>query len=465
MAFLDENFLLKTKSAQKLYHNFAADQPIIDYHNHLPPNQIDENYQFKNITEIWLKGDHYKWRAMRSNGVDEHFITGKATDEEKFVKWAETVPDTKRNPLYHWTHLEMQRYFGITEVLTPQNAKKIYQQTSEMVNSPEFACRSLLKKFKVEALCTTDDPTDSLIHHQNTKKSGFDVKVLPTFRPDKAMDIDKEAVFLAYVNKLQTTSNVSITDFSSFLAAIKNRHDFFAETGGKLSDHGLNHIYATDYSDAEISKIFDEILAGKTISEDQKNKFKSAMLVHLAHLDHAKGWVQQFHLGALRNNNARLLNALGPDTGFDSMGDFSQAANLSKFLNRLDSTNQLAKTILYNNNPVDNASFATMIGNFQDGTVAGKMQFGSGWWFLDQKLGMEDQINTLSNMGLLSRFVGMLTDSRSFMSFPRHEYFRRILCNMIGNDIENGELPDDINWLGGVVSNICYGNAKAYFGF
>lgn len=465
MAFLDENFLLKTKSAQKLYHDFAVDQPIIDYHNHLPPNQIDENYQFKNITEIWLKGDHYKWRAMRSNGVDEHFITGKATDEEKFVKWAETVPDTMRNPLYHWTHLELQRYFGITEVLSPQNAKKIYQQTSEMVNSPEFSCRSLLKKFKVEALCTTDDPTDSLIHHQNVKNSGFDIKVLPTFRPDKAMNVDNEAEFLEYVNKLQTASNVSITDFSSFLAAIKNRHDFFSETGGKLSDHGLNHIYATDYSDAEISKIFADILAGKTISEQQKNQFKSAMLVHLAHLDHAKGWVQQFHLGALRNNNARLLNALGPDTGFDSMGDFSQAANLSKFLNQLDSTNQLAKTILYNNNPVDNASFATMIGNFQDGTVAGKMQFGSGWWFLDQKLGMEEQINTLSNMGLLSRFVGMLTDSRSFMSFPRHEYFRRILCNMIGNDIENGELPDDINWLGGVVSNICYGNAKEYFGF
>ncbi len=465
MTFLDNNFLLKTKSAQKLYHDFAVDQPIIDYHNHLPPNQIDEDYVFSNLTEIWLKGDHYKWRAMRANGVDEHFITGKATDEEKFLKWAETVPNTMRNPLFHWTHLELQRYFGINEVLSTKNAKEIYAKASEMVSSKEFSCRSLLKKFKVEALCTTDDPTDSLIHHQNTKNSCFDVKVLPTFRPDKTMDVDNEAVFLAYVSKLQSASNVSITDFTSFLAAIKKRHDFFAETGGKLSDHGLNHIYATDYTDTEISKIFDELLEGKTISEHQKNQFKSAMLVHLAHLDHEKGWVQQFHLGALRNNNARLLNSLGPDTGFDSMGDFSQAANLSKFLNKLDSTNQLAKTILYNNNPVDNSSFATMIGNFQDGTVAGKMQFGSGWWFLDQKLGMEEQINTLSNMGLLSRFVGMLTDSRSFMSFPRHEYFRRILCNMIGNDIENGELPDDINWLGGVVSNICYGNAKEYFGF
>jgi glucuronate isomerase len=465
MSFLDENFLLQTKSAQKLFHDFAEKQPIIDYHNHLNPKLIDENYQFKNLTEIWLKGDHYKWRAMRTNGIDEHFITGTATDEEKFLKWAETVPNTIRNPLFHWTHLELQRYFGINEILTPKNAKKIYTQLSEQVNSPEYTCRAILQKFNVEALCTTDDPTDSLIHHQNTANADFKIKVLPTFRPDKAMDVDNETTFLEYIEKLQTASNVSITSFESYLDAIKNRHDFFAENGGKLSDHGLNHIYATDYTDAEIEAIFIKILEGQKITEHQKNQFKSAILVHLAYLDHSKGWVQQFHLGALRNNNARLLNKLGPDTGFDSMGDFSQAENLSKFLNKLDSTNQLAKTILYNNNPVDNASFATMIGNFQDGTIAGKMQFGSGWWFLDQKQGMEEQINTLSNMGLLSRFVGMLTDSRSFMSFPRHEYFRRILCNMIGNDIENGELPNDINWMGGIVSNICYGNAKEYFGF
>ena len=402
---------------------------------------------------------------MRSNGINEHFITGAVTDEEKFLKWAETVPNTIRNPLFHWTHLELQRYFGISEVLNPQNAKKIYHEASEKVNSDEFSCRSILKKFKVEALCTTDDPTDHLQHHINTKNSGFEIKVLPTFRPDKAMDVDNEAAFLAYVLKIQEVSNVAITDFNSYLAAIQNRHDFFALNGGKLSDHGLNHIYATDYTDSEINQIFEHLLTGKKISEHQKNQFKSAMLVHLAHLDHSKEWVQQFHLGALRNNNARLLASLGPDTGFDSMGDFAQAENLSKFLNKLDSTNQLAKTIIYNNNPNDNASFATMIGNFQDGTIAGKMQFGSGWWFLDQKLGMEEQINNLSNMGLLSRFVGMLTDSRSFMSFPRHEYFRRILCNMIGNDIENGELPNDTQWLGGIVSNICYGNAKEYFGF
>ncbi len=465
MQFLNENFLLKTKSAQQLYHDFAKNQPIIDYHNHLIPSNIDEDFIYKNLTEIWLKGDHYKWRAMRANGVDEHFITGEASDEEKFLKWAETVPNTIRNPLFHWTHLELQRYFGITEVLTPHNAKKIYAEASEKVNSAAFSCRSILKKFKVEALCTTDDPTDDLQHHINTKNSGFEVKVLPTFRPDKAMNVDDEVVFLDYIKKIEGASNVSIIDFSSYLGAIQNRHDFFAANGGKLSDHGLNHIYSTEYTDSEINQIFNDLLVGKKISDHQKNQFKSAMLVHLAYMDHEKGWVQQFHLGALRNNNTRLLSALGPDTGFDSMGDFKQAENLSKFLNKLDSTNQLAKTIIYNNNPNDNASFATMIGNFQDGTVAGKMQFGSGWWFLDQKLGMEAQINDLSNNGLLSRFVGMLTDSRSFMSFPRHEYFRRILCNMIGNDIENGELPDDINWLGGIVSNICYGNAKEYLGF
>ena len=465
MAFLDENFLLKTKTAEKLYHDFAKNQPIIDYHNHLIPSMIDTNYQFSNITEIWLKGDHYKWRAMRANGVSEHYITGNATDEEKFVKWAETVPNTMRNPLFHWTHLELQRYFGINEVLTGKNAKKIYAQASEMVNSPDFSCRSLIEKFKVEALCTTDDPTDSLIHHQNIKKSGFKTKVLPTFRPDKTMAVDVEIDFINYVKQVETASKINITDFDSFIAAIQNRHDFFAESGGRLSDHGLNNISAEDYLEYEIKDIFTKLMDGHLLSGIEKAQFKSAMLVNLAHMDHAKGWVQQFHLGALRNNNSRLLSSLGPDTGFDSIGDFSQAESLSKFLNKLDSTDQLAKTILYNLNPGDNATFATMIGNFQDGTVAGKMQFGSGWWFLDQKLGMEDQINTLSNMGLLSRFVGMLTDSRSFMSYPRHEYFRRILCNMLGTDVENGELPDDINWLGEVVSNICYGNAKEYFNF
>jgi glucuronate isomerase len=465
MAFLDENFLLKTKTAEKLYHDYAKNQPIIDYHNHLIPSLIDNNYQFTNITEIWLKGDHYKWRAMRANGVAEHYITGKATDEEKFIKWAETVPNTLRNPLYHWTHLELQRYFGITEILSGKNAKKIYDQASEMVNSPEFSTRSLIEKFKVEALCTTDDPTDSLAHHQSIKSSGFETKVLPTFRPDKAMNVDDDNDFLTYVNQVEKASNITISDFDSYLAALKNRHDFFAENGGKLSDHGLNHITATDYTDQKIRGIFANLLNRESVTNHQKDQFRSAMLVHLAHMDHAKGWVQQFHLGALRNNNSRLLGTLGPDTGFDSTGDFMQAEALSKFLNKLDSTDQLAKTILYNLNPGDNATFATMIGNFQDGTVAGKMQFGSGWWFLDQKHGMEEQINCLSNNGLLSQFVGMLTDSRSFMSFPRHEYFRRILCNLIGNDVENGELPLDIEWLGEIVSNICYGNAKKYFNF
>lgn len=465
MEFLNEDFLLQTETAKRLYHEYAENQPIIDYHNHLPPDQIDSDYQFKNITEIWLKGDHYKWRAMRTNGIDEHYITGAASDEEKFLKWAETVPNTIRNPLFHWTHLELKRYFGITEILSPKTAQKIYHEASNMVASSAFSTRSLLRKFKVEALCTTDDPIDSLQHHKNIAASGFEVKCLPTFRPDKAMNTDNEADMLSYISKLEEASQQKIHHFEDFLQVLQSRHDYFASIGAKLSDHGLNYIEAEDYTEGEIKTIFRKLLDLQKLTIEEKSKFKSAMLVYLAHMDHAKGWVQQFHLGALRNNNSRLLSALGPDTGFDSIGDFSQAASLSKFLNKLDSSNQLPKTILYNLNPADNAVFAAMIGNFQDGTVAGKMQFGSGWWFLDQKLGMEEQINNLSNMGLLSRFVGMLTDSRSFLSFPRHEYFRRILCNMIGNDVHNGELPNDTEWLGAIVSNICYGNAKEYFGF
>jgi len=464
-AFLNEDFLLQSPTAQTLYHEFAAKQPIIDYHNHLVPEQIAEDKQFDNITQIWLYGDHYKWRAMRAHGVDEKYITGNASDEEKFMKWAETVPYTMRNPLYHWTHLELQRYFGVTELLNKDSAKRIYDHCSALLRTKEYSVRNLLLKMNVKALCTTDDPIDNLSYHKQIAASGFSIKVLPTFRPDKAMGVDDEAVFVAYVNALATAVGQTIRTLADYKAAIKSRHDFFHEAGCRLSDHGLEHIYAEEFTNEEIELIFDRLITGKVISKKEKWQFKSAMLVYFAHLDHARGWTQQFHLGAIRNNNARLLGALGPDTGFDSIGDFEQARPLSAFLNHLDSTNQLAKTILYNLNPRDNELLATMTGNFQDGTIVGKMQFGSGWWFLDQKDGMEKQINALSNMGMLSHFVGMLTDSRSFLSFPRHEYFRRILCNLLGQDVENGELPADIAWLGKLVEDISYKNASSFFNF
>jgi len=464
-AFLDQDFLLQSATAQTLYHQYAAEMPIIDYHNHLVPQQIADDHQFDNITQAWLYGDHYKWRAMRAHGVDEKYITGNASDEEKFMKWAETVPYTMRNPLYHWTHLELQRYFGVTEVLNSASAKRIYDHCAALLKTPEYSVKNLLLKMNVKVLCTTDDPIDDLGYHKQIKASDYAIKVLPTFRPDKAMAVDDVATFNAYVKSLAQVVGYGIKDLSTYKKAIGERHDYFHACGGRLSDHGLEHIYAEDYTDEQIAKIFGQLVSGANVSDHEKWQFKSAMLVYFAHLDHAKGWTQQFHLGALRNNNARLLGSLGPDTGFDSIGDFEQAKPLSKFLNHLDSTNQLAKTILYNLNPGDNELLATMTGNFQDGTIVGKMQFGSGWWFLDQKDGMERQINALSNMGLLSHFVGMLTDSRSFLSFPRHEYFRRILCNLMGQDVENGELPADMEWLGKLVKDISYTNASEFFNF
>jgi glucuronate isomerase len=464
-AFLDQDFLLQSPTAQTLYHQYAASMPIIDYHNHLVPQQIADDHQFENITQAWLYGDHYKWRAMRAHGVDEKYITGNASDEEKFMKWAETVPYTMRNPLYHWTHLELQRYFGVTEVLNSASAKRIYDHCAALLKTPEYSVKNLLLKMNVQVLCTTDDPIDDLAYHRQIKASGYAIKVLPTFRPDKAMAVDDVATFNSYVKSLAQVVGYGIQDLSTYKKAIAERHDYFHACGGRLSDHGLEHIYAEDYTEEQIAKIFGQLVSGANVSDHEKWQFKSAMLVYFAHLDHAKGWTQQFHLGALRNNNARLLGSLGPDTGFDSIGDFEQAKPLSKFLNHLDSTNQLAKTILYNLNPGDNELLATMTGNFQDGTIVGKMQFGSGWWFLDQKDGMERQINALSNMGLLSHFVGMLTDSRSFLSFPRHEYFRRILCNLMGQDVENGELPADIEWLGKLVKDISYTNASEFFNF
>ncbi|MEE1944646.1 glucuronate isomerase [Pedobacter sp. KR3-3] len=463
--FLDDNFLLQTQTAQMLYHEFAKQMPIIDYHNHLMPDQIAADQNFENITQVWLYGDHYKWRAMRANGIDEYYITGGASDFEKFEKWAETVPYTLRNPLYHWTHLELQRYFGIHETLSAANAKKIYDACNAKLQTKEYSVQGLLRMMNVKTLCTTDDPLDTLEYHQQLKNSNCDIKVLPAFRPDKAMNADDLVALNAYIDKLADISGTAIADYEGYLTALKARHDYFANNGASVSDHGLEQIYAEDYTEAEIKAIFAKIRSKQSLSMEENLKFKSAMLFNFALWDHEKGWVQQYHLGALRNNNNRLLTSLGPDTGFDSIGDFVQGKQLAKFLNKLDSGNTLAKTILYNLNPADNELMATMIGNYNDGTVAGKVQWGSAWWFLDQKDGMIKQLNALSNMGLLSRFVGMLTDSRSFLSFPRHEYFRRILCDLFGTDVENGELPNDKAWLGEVIQAICYNNAKTYFNF
>lgn len=463
--FLDENFLLETQTAQTLYHEFAKQMPIIDYHCHLPPDQIAEDKQFDNLTQIWLYGDHYKWRAMRTNGVDESYCTGNKSDYEKFVKWAETVPYTMRNPLYHWTHLELQRYFDVYDLLDGDSAKKIYDECSAKLRTKEYSVRNLLRKMNVRMVCTTDDPVDTLEHHKKIKEDGFEIPVLPAWRPDAAMNVSNAANFVAYVKKLEAAADVHIVFFNDFLNALRKRHDFFAEMGCTVSDHGLEQIYAEEYTEHEISAIFDKVYAGHDLNLEEQNKFRSAMLVYFAEWDHEKGWVQQYHLGAIRNNNLKALRVLGPDTGWDSIGDFPQAVALSKFLGRLINTDELTKTILYNLNPADNALMATMIGNFNDGSAPGKIQWGSGWWFLDQKDGMTQQLNTLSNMGLLSRFIGMLTDSRSFLSFPRHEYFRRILCNLFGHDVENGELPENIAWIGKIVQDICFNNANEYFNF
>lgn len=460
--FLDENFLLSNKTSQQLYHEFAKDMPVIDYHNHLSPSQIAVDHQFKNLTQAWLYGDHYKWRAMRANGADESYCTGDRPDDEKFEKWAETVPYTLRNPLYHWTHLELQRYFDVFEILNKKSAKQIYGECSAKLQTPEFSVRNLLRKMNVKLVCTTDDPADSLEFHR-LLKTDFEIPVLPAFRPDNAINADDPAAFNNYMQRLESSANISISSYQNYLDALKARHDFFAQNGCSVSDHGLKAIYAEDYSDIEIEAIFNAIRSGKELTNLEKQKFTSAMLVRFAEWDWEKGWVQQYHLGALRNNNSRKFRELGPDTGWDSIGDFSQGRALSKFLSRLDNNNHLTKTILYNLNPADNELMASMIGNFNDGSVPGKIQWGSAWWFLDQKDGMVKQLNALSNIGLLSRFVGMLTDSRSFLSFSRHEYFRRILCNLFGEEIENGELPDDIAWTGKVIEDICFNNAKNYF--
>lgn len=463
--FMDENFLLQTETAQKLYHEHAAKMPIFDYHCHINPKDIAEDRRFKTITEIWLYGDHYKWRGMRTNGVDEHFCTGNASDWEKFEKWAETVPHTLRNPLFHWTHLELKKFFGIDEILGPHNARKIYDACNEKLNSPEYSCRGIIRMANVHTICTTDDPVDSLEYHRQIKESGFEVAVLPAWRPDKAMMVEQPISYNQYLNELAKVSEMDINTFDELMIALNKRHNFFHENGCRLSDHGLDTIFADEYTADEIDAYFLKVRAGYRLTTREIMKFKSCMLYEFGRMDHSRGWSQQLHIGALRNNNTRLFNKLGPDTGFDSIGDKPVAEPLSKLLNRLDTEDKLCKTVLYNLNPADNELYATMIGNFQDGSVPGKMQYGSGWWFLDQKDGMEKQINALSNLGLLSRFVGMLTDSRSFLSYTRHEYFRRTLCNILGNEVENGEIPCDMELLGQMVENICFNNAKEYFKF
>ncbi|OBQ52229.1 glucuronate isomerase [Tamlana sp. s12] len=462
--FINDNFLLENKYAEELYHNYSKNQPIIDYHNHLPPQQIAEDKTFDNITNVWINGDHYKWRAMRTLGINEKFITGDGSDKDKFLNWAKTVPYTMRNPLYHWTHLELARYFDINDLLSEKTAEKVWEQTQAKLNSDGYSCRGLLKKVNAELVCTTEDPIDTLEHHQKLAKENFGVKVSTAFRPDKAILISNEG-FNDYLVELGKAANVAINTFTDLCDALRKRIQFFHDNGCRLCDHGLDQIYYESYTEAEVNSILQKQLANKAITNEEALKFQSAVLVYLCETYHEFGWVQQFHLGALRNNNARMHRILGPDTGWDSIGDYPQAQKLSAFLNGLDSKNKLTKTIIYNLNPADNEVMATMIGNFNDGSVRGKVQFGSGWWFLDQKDGMTKQLNALSNMGLISCFVGMLTDSRSFLSFPRHEYFRRILCNLLGDEIQRGELPNDMEWIGKMVSDISYNNAKNYFDF
>jgi glucuronate isomerase len=463
--FLDDNFLLHSSTAEWLYHDHAKNLPVIDYHCHLPVKEIAIDRQFENLTKIWLEGDHYKLRAMRTHGVQEKYCSGDSTDWEKFEKWAETVPFTLRNPLYHWTHMELRRFFNIKQLLNSETALSIWRECGLLLQSKEYSTRNIIRRMKVELICTTDDPIDSLEFHKKIREDHFETKIVPTWRADKAMQVDNPEAYIEYISMLERASDMEIRDFNDLLVALQKRHDYFHAAGCRLSDHGIETFYADDYSESEIQRIFFKLRKLEFPDMTEIRKFKSALLFQLALMDNETGWTQQFHVGALRNNSSRMLANLGPDTGFDSIGDFEHARPMAGFLNRLDSKNMLAKTILYNLNPRDNEIVASMCGNFNDGSTAGKVQFGSAWWFLDQKNGMENQINALSNLGLLSHFVGMVTDSRSFLSYPRHEYFRRILCNIIGMEVENGEIPLEKELLAQMVENICYYNAKNYFGF
>ena len=466
MALITEDFLLTNDYARELFHESAETCPIIDYHCHLVPKMIADNHQFTDLTDVWLGGDHYKWRAMRGNGIPEEYITGSKSSYEKFEKWAETVPYTMRNPLYHWTHLELSRVFGVDKILKPETAREIYEECSAMLQTPQFRANELMKKFNVEVVCTTDDPADSLEYHQQIKNNPFGVKVLPTWRPDKAMAIENPVAYKEYIQTLSQSAGISINKYSDLIEALRIRHKFFEELGCRLSDHGMDTFYAEDYTEKEIEDIFARTLAGEVPSAVDLKKFRSAMLYDFAVMDAETGWTQQFHIGVIRNNNSKMFKLIGADTGFDAIHDVHCAAAGHKFFDRLASADRLTKTILYNLNPKDNEVLATMAYTFNDGSVAGQMQLGSGWWFLDQEDGMRKQMNTLSSLGLLSRFVGMLTDSRSFLSYPRHEYFRRILCNLIGEDIAAGKLPaSEMDFIHKMVKGISYENAKNYFNF
>ena len=462
--FIDEDFLLETEAAKKLYHDYAKSMPIIDYHCHLPVEDIALDRKFRNLTELWIEGDHYKWRAMRALGIEEKYITGDSSDEEKFEKWAETIPFTLRNPLYHWTHLELQRYFDINDILTPANANKIYNQCNSLIATPAFSTRNLLRKMNVKVVCTTDDPADDLTYHKQLAEEKFEVRILPTFRPDNLLGIEEDD-FNDYLKLISEKTDIEITDFDSLLQAIESRIDHFHDHGCRLSDHGLECACSEDFTEEILDMILKKKLSDKELDTSEKLVFKSGLLYYLGKFYAARNWTMQLHLGPIRNTNSLMLKKLGANAGVDSIGDFQQAKPLAKFLDSLNKENALPKTILYNVNPAENEVMATMAGNFMGDSQKGKIQHGSAWWFLDQKDGIEKQLNTISNMGLLSCFVGMLTDSRSFLSVPRHEYFRRILCNLFGNDIEKRELPEDFEWIGKIIQDICYNNAKEYFNF
>lgn len=458
--------MLTYEVAKKLYHESAEHLPIIDYHCHLDPKQIAENYQFRNLAEIWLGGDHYKWRAMRGNGIPEEYITGGRSDYEKFEKWAETVPYTMRNPLYHWTHLELSRIFGIDKIVKPETAREIYEECTAKLQTEEFRAARILERCNVEVVCTTDDPADSLIYHRQIPQLGIKTKVYPAWRPDKVLAIEHPESYLIYIQRLAESANQEIRTYDDLLEVLRKRHDYFASLGCRLSDHGMDNFYADVYTETEIRQIFAKVLAGKQPDETEIRKFKSALLFELAIMDWEKDWVQQYHISVIRNNCTRMYQAIGPDTGFDAILEVNCSAVGHKFLNRLDAIGKLTKTILYSLNPKDNEVLATLAYTFNEAPVPGKIQLGAAWWFLDQEEGMKKQLNTLSAMGLLSRFVGMLTDSRSFLSYPRHEYFRRILCNLIGEDVETGKLPySEMDFLKQMIEDICYRNAKRYFGF
>ncbi len=465
MAYLDDDFLLHSPTARRLFHEVAVDQPIYDYHCHLSPAEIANNHRWPNLADIWLGGDHYKWRLLRANGIDEELITGSASPREKFQAWAETVPYTLRNPIHHWTHLELRRYFGIDKLLGSDTADEIWEKANARLAEDDFSVQGILKKFRVEMVGTTDDPADSLDHHHAIAAAGLPTKVCPTFRPDKAFGVDQPAAFNAWIDKLEEASDTDIRHVSDLLSALQKRHDDFAAAGCRLSDHGLERCPALPCDDAEASIIFDQARRGAAATPEDREKFCFFLMRFFGQLDAAKGWTKQLHLGPFRNVNPLMSAKLGPDSGFDTIGDERQGAALVAYLGALAAEGSLPQIILYNINPRDNYLFAAMTGAFQDGTVAGKIQFGSGWWFLDQKDGMELQLNALSATGLLSRFVGMLTDSRSFLSFPRHEYFRRIFCNLIGGEADRGELPDDFDALAKLVADVCAGNAKRFFGF